>query len=195
MQDLDTTNLQVLLTRIRAGDPQAREELIAKAQGRLERLARRMLRDFPTVRRWDETADVLQNALLRLLAAVEVVTPARTRDFLNLAAVQIRRELLDLARRYQNRPLPAPLADARPDELAQSDARGQAELDRWAAFHEAVERLPSEEREVVSLILYHGWSRTKVGELLQVDPRTVRRRWQSACVRLNETLEGGIPGA
>ncbi len=33
---------------------------------RLTRLARKMLKDFGRVRRWEETDDVVQNALLRL---------------------------------------------------------------------------------------------------------------------------------
>ena len=43
-----------------------------------------------------ETGDVLQNALVRLLRAIEEVKPQTPRDFLTLATLQIRRELLDL---------------------------------------------------------------------------------------------------
>ena len=39
----------------------------------------------------------------RLYRALETVTPVSVRDFLNLAAVQIRRELTDLARYYSKR--------------------------------------------------------------------------------------------
>jgi RNA polymerase sigma-70 factor (ECF subfamily) len=62
------------------------------------------------------------------------------------------------------------------------------ELERWRAFHEAVERLPTEEREVVSLIFYHGCTRVQVAELLQVDERTVRRRWRAAMLTLHDLL-------
>src|SRR3954469_15290100 len=89
------------LDRMRAGDREAREELLRALGHWLENLARRMLRGYPQVRRWAETGDVLQNALLRLLRALEVVRPESTRDFFNLAAVQIRRELIDLARHFQ----------------------------------------------------------------------------------------------
>src|SRR5947209_2117063 len=92
--------IQGCLERLRAGDPSARDELFRQAGGRLERLARRMLRDFPGVRRWAQTGDVLQSALVRLLRALAEVRPASAREFLGLAAEQIRRELLDLARHY-----------------------------------------------------------------------------------------------
>src|SRR4051794_9362283 len=86
--------------RMRGGDPAARDELLRATCGRLERLARKMLRRFPGVHRWAETGDVLQSALLRLLRALEQVRPASTRDFFGLAAEQMRRELLDLSRRF-----------------------------------------------------------------------------------------------
>jgi hypothetical protein len=55
-----------LLERLRAGDPSARSSLIALAQGRFAALARAMLRRYPHVRRWEETDDLLQAALMRL---------------------------------------------------------------------------------------------------------------------------------
>jgi RNA polymerase sigma-70 factor (ECF subfamily) len=68
--------------------------------GRLERLAHAMLARFPNVRRWADTGDVLQNALVRLLRSLKEVDVPSTRDFFGLAAEQLRRELLDLARHF-----------------------------------------------------------------------------------------------
>jgi RNA polymerase sigma-70 factor (ECF subfamily) len=58
------------------------------------------------------------------------------------------------------------------------------ELERWRAFHEAVERLPDHEREVVALRYYHGWPVQQVAESLRISERTVIRRWQAALWRL-----------
>ena len=58
------------------------------------------------------------------------------------------------------------------------------ELDRWAAFHEGVARLPAQEREVVGLAFYHGWTHAQIAALWQVSDRTVRRHWQSALLNL-----------
>src|SRR5258707_13793281 len=88
-----TTQLHGWLERMRAGDLTAREELLHSLCGRLERLARKMLRRFPKVHRWAETGDVLQNSLLRLLRALEQVQPASMRDFFGLAAEQMGPEL------------------------------------------------------------------------------------------------------
>jgi RNA polymerase sigma-70 factor (ECF subfamily) len=185
-----TAQLHRWLDRMQAGDLSAREELLRSLGDRLERLARKMLGRFPDVRRWVETDDVLQNSLLRLLRALRDVRPPCMRDFFGLAAEQMRRELLDLARHYygphgqganhaSNGPGTEP---ADPDE-------GPEELERWYAFHQEVGRLPNEEREVVGLIFYHGWTQAEVAELFQVSERTIRRRWEAALVKLHRTLK------
>src|SRR5262249_19217713 len=100
MSDQPTTHLQHCLDRLRAGDEAARQELLNGACDRLSQLTRVMLRDYPRVRRWEETGDVLQNSLLRLHRALQEATPPSLRDFYRLATLQIRRELIDLARHY-----------------------------------------------------------------------------------------------
>ncbi len=193
---VNTVRLHALVDRIQAGDLAARDELLHGVCNRLERLARKMLRRFPGVRRWAQTDDVLQNALLRLLRALQQVRPDSTRSFFNLAAEQMRRELLDMARHffgphghaahYASGVLAedgaAPAADP-PDR-----AEAPGDLERWCRFHEEVEKLPAEEREVVGLIYYHGWAQAAVAELFQVNVRTVQRRWQAAMLKLHEYL-------
>jgi RNA polymerase sigma-70 factor (ECF subfamily) len=196
-----TAQLQAWLERMRAGDRAARDDLLRCVWGRLERLARKMLRRYPGVRNWVQTGDVLQNALLRLLRALEQVRPESPRAFFGLAAEQMRRELLDLARHFLGplgpgahhaRPHPghdpsAPPYDP-PDAAADPD-----ELERWCAFHDGVARLPVAEREVVSLLFYHGWSRAAVAGLLGVTVRTVQRRWESARRQLRQDLGDAGP--
>jgi RNA polymerase sigma-70 factor (ECF subfamily) len=192
----DSAQLNGWLDRIRAGDPAARDELLRACQGRLEHLARRMLRRYPTVRRWADTGDVFQGAALRLLRSLYAVPVADTRGFLNLAAANVRRELLDLARHFggprgvganhasnPDGPVPdRPAADPDP-----------ADLDRWAAFHAAVDRLPADEREVFGLTYYHGWPQARIAALCGVDERTVRRRWRRAAEALHALLGGDLP--
>src|SRR5262245_52347674 len=94
------TPVQSQIDRLRAGDDSAREELLASTCDRLRRLTRKMLKGYPGVHRWEETDDVLQNAMLRLCRALRDVTPPTAHDYFRLAAVQVRRELIDLARHY-----------------------------------------------------------------------------------------------
>ncbi len=194
----DSVHLRPLLERYQNGDRQAGEELFWAAADRLEGFARHMLRDFPRLRRWVDTSDVLQGAITRLLCSLRSVHPTSMRDFFNLAATQIRRELLDLARRFHRR-LDARLAhqeELSHDPLQQvpsPDGASADDLELWTAFHERVEQLPVEEREVVGLMFYHGWTHAQIAELFRVDERTIRRRWRSACQRLNEALDGRLP--
>jgi RNA polymerase sigma factor (sigma-70 family) len=126
------------------------------------------------------------------LRALRKVRPANTREFFGLAAVRIRRELLDLARRFSGdgftRLVPTnPTTDhAAPAKVQAAEAPAEDEdFDFWCRFHESVDQLPTEEREVIGLSFYHGWTQTQIAELLQVDERTIRRRWRSACLHLN----------
>jgi RNA polymerase sigma-70 factor (ECF subfamily) len=95
---VQTVQLRQWLERMRAGDLDARDEMLRALCGRLECLARKMLRRFPQVQRWAQTDDVLQNALMRLLHSLQKVQPGSVTDFFGLAALEMRRELLDLAR-------------------------------------------------------------------------------------------------
>ena len=61
------------------------------------------------------------------------------------------------------------------------------------AFHEAVEKLPTKEREVIGLTYYNGWTQAQIAELFQVDERTIRRYYQYACDELREQLGGDLP--
>jgi RNA polymerase sigma-70 factor (ECF subfamily) len=196
-----TTQLNHLLLRMKAGDQEARNELLRSVCGRLERLARKMLKGFPNVHRWAQTDDVMQSSLLRLLRALEKVQPNSMREFYGLAAQQIRRELLDLARHYgaerrqaMQHALPMEASDdANPGNEAADRAENPDEVDKWYRFHQAVERLPAEEREIVGLIFYHGWTQLQVAELFQVSERTVRRRWEAALVKLHDGLKEDEP--
>ena len=198
-----TLQLHGWLERMRAGDLAARDELLRAVCGRLERLARKMLRRFPNVQRWTETSDVLQSALVRLLRSLgQMEAPASVRDFFALAAEHMRRELLDLARHFASSKGPRavqmsqlPDFSRTPDFEPAAPAEDPSELERWCAFHDEVEKLPAEEREVVGLIFYHGWAQAEVAELFGVHERTIRRRWTSALVRLHHVLGEGTGAA
>ena len=183
----NTVQLQAYVEAVRVGDRTTTDEFLRRVSGRLERLARSMLRAFPNVGRWVDTDDVLQNALLRLLHTLQATTPESTRHFANLAALHIRRELLDLARHFRNC-LDQPAGGSAVEEGPPEDDSRRGDLDRWSAFHEEVDRLPVEEREVIGLTFYHGWTQAQIAELFGVDERTIRRRWRSACLKLSEAL-------
>jgi RNA polymerase sigma-70 factor (ECF subfamily) len=186
MDELHTSTLHELIARFQAGDNTALDALIRRTQERLEHFARRLLATFPGVRVKEETDDVLQSALIRLTRALRQETPKSVRDFFGLAGVQIRRELLDLARSHARQPALGLIHD--PPEPAEDSA----ELDRWTRLHEAVERLPGELRDVFSYTFYHGSTQARIAELLGLSDRQVRRLWVEACRRLKAAV-GDLP--
>ncbi|HEV3256484.1 MAG TPA: sigma-70 family RNA polymerase sigma factor [Gemmataceae bacterium] len=198
-----STQVRQWLERMGAGDLAARDELIRHVCGRLERLTRQMLKSYPGVQRWAQTDDVLQGAMMRLLRALREVKPTIMREFFGLAAQQVRRELLDLARHFYG-PLGAGAHHASqagrsgsgPPAYEQEDvSREPSSLAEWCEFHHQVEQLPEEEREVVGLLFYQGLPQAEAAALLNVTVRTVQRRWQSALLQLHKILKDQWPGS
>ncbi len=60
-------------------------------------------------------------------------------------------------------------------------------------FHEKVSALPEEERELFGILWYEGLTQDQAAELLGVSIRTVKRRWQSARLKLIDALDGDTP--
>lgn len=189
--------LDALLTRLNRGDPDAREQIVEASCERLQRLTRRLLDDFPSVRRWESTDDVFQRFVLNLYRSLSEVRPQNGRAFLGLAAVQIRRKLIDLSRHYRlenqaykssERISDSELGDAGSVESVAHLTAGPATLQRWTEFHQLVDELPPEEREIMGLLYYQGLSQSEAAEILQVSERTVKRRWREARLKLHQLL-------
>ncbi len=125
--------------------------------------------------------------------ALNNVEIADIRHFYRLAALQIRRELIDLCRHYQGplglganhhtqRPVSpndgtAPLVFYDRAEMS-ADPRHMQE---WGEFHQHVESLPEKEREVFELIWYHELTQDEAAEVLGISTRQVKR----ICARPN----------
>jgi RNA polymerase sigma factor (sigma-70 family) len=191
------------LDRLRGGDATARDELIAFAVERFERLAHSMLRgQFGRVGRWVDSDDVLQNATLRLWKALASFVPESPRHFHRLAARLVRHELLDLARHYYG-----PLGAGAHHESPPPDCAdgGQTPVADWfdrmlgdslrpkqhnvrAYVHSIAQALPEGELEVVDLIFYQGLTQLQAASVIGVDVRTVQRRWQNARRKLGKSL-------
>jgi RNA polymerase sigma factor (sigma-70 family) len=189
---LHTQSMHGFLDRWRDGDREAADDLIRRAGDRLQRLANRMYRGFPNVRSLAEPVDVIQESWMRLLHTLRKLRPANTRDFFNLAAVHVRRELLDLARRAKSRHLDdgvVPLAgggamSSTGLDVPEPEDRTPADFDLWVRFHAAVEELDPAHREIVSLVFYHARTQAEIAVWFGKDERTIRRWWAEACLEL-----------
>ena len=188
----DTDDLTYWVIELQQGRPDAAEPVCRKIVARVEELARAMFRQFPRVGRFVDLDDVVQSALVRLLNACRTVCPTSRRHFYALTGELIRRELLDLTRHYFG-PLGegANLADVvvgegRREYTPADQTADPTILERASAFHEAVNRLPVREREVIGLTYYHGWTQTEIANLLRVSLRTVQRCQKSGIFLLRQ---------
>jgi RNA polymerase sigma-70 factor (ECF subfamily) len=204
MNEANTIRLQRCLDRLRAGDPAARRDLLGAASERLLRLARKMLRADGRLRRWVESGDVLNDALLRLSRALEAVTPENTREVFRLAGLQVRRELVDLARHHfgprgaaahhQSNPPQVGSPGGAPAAADPPDRRDEpSALVAWAELHDKAGALPEQQRETFDLVYYQGLGHAEAAALLGVSTKTVQRRWHAARLALHELMDGELP--
>jgi RNA polymerase sigma-70 factor (ECF subfamily) len=203
MADDSTTALQGLIDRLNAADPAAAQELLGRACDRLRRLTHTVCRDFGRLRRLEDTDDVLNAAVLRLLRRLQSDNkPATVREFFRRAAREIRCELLDLAKHYFGPEGPAvrevsagpPAAEAAnfsPENVTSTFDPGR--LAQWTEFHRLVEGLPDEERETFDLLWYQGLTQDEAAHVLGVSSVTVKRRWASARLLLGAALRPADP--
>jgi len=196
-----TSELQALIEALAGGNELARDHLIERSTERLRRLTRKMLRDNPAVHRHEGTDDVLQNACIRLLRALKDVKPDSVKAYLGLAALQIRRELIDLYRHYYGEQgagryhhTDADEKDPRKRqqslaEAAEDRSPGPVTTLRTAELHLMIDKLAEEEREICDLLFYQGLTQEQAAALLQVSIPTVKRRWRAARLALQEKFK------
>jgi RNA polymerase sigma factor (sigma-70 family) len=194
----NSIQLQALLDQAAEGSDEAYGELVSQASERLLKLTRRMIRDFPKLRRWEQTDDVFQTAALRLYRSLAEVKPDSVRGFFGLATTQIRRTLIDLARQHYGPEGHGAMHHTDGDGEAAddgvlpnqpADVLKPESLDAWVRFHEAVDQLPEHEREVFQLLWYAGVQQQEVAAILGISVPAVQRRWYQAQHVLRRTME------
>jgi RNA polymerase sigma-70 factor (ECF subfamily) len=201
-----TVAIQRCIDRLHDGRSNVRGELLDYAFDRLQWMVKKMKRGYERVGRWEQTDDVVQNASLRLYEALGQVEITDARHFFRLAALQIRRELLDMCRHYYG-PLGAganhqtqvhePAADRsqRPEVFDRAELSADPQkVQEWGDFHRHVNELPETEREVVDLLWYHELSQDEAARILGVSTRHVKRLWRSARLLLYSRMHGELPG-
>ena len=197
MSDGTTTRaIQSVLDRLRLtpNDPALRKELITRSYDRLAVVARHLL--GPAYRsRPEDTSGLLAEVYSRLDTALGAVMPGSVREFLGLAALQMRRALIDLIRRERGRGGRSEIRPLSNEEVSLPSGSVSDHADWRLELMEAVERLDGDEREVVDLLFFNGLTQLEAADLLGVDESTVKRRWARARVRLAKWLESYGPDA
>jgi RNA polymerase sigma factor (sigma-70 family) len=116
-------------------------------------------------------------------------------------ATQIQRELIDLARKHSGPHSWASNHDTnagqigregacRVDDAEASDGTDETiPLERWEEFHEAIEGLPGDLREVFRMVWYLGLDREAAAKAMGCSVRTLGRMWQEAREKVGKALE------
>ena len=203
---LRTSQVSAALGLLHQGDPSAKPRLIAYASDRLRSLAAAMLRGN-NVGRWEQSEDLLQQALIRLNRRLEQAPPTNSRALLELAAIGMRQALIDYARSYFG-PLglganhASDNGDCRSGtgwfvSLVSREAAPDSQLqtiEGWQQLYLAIDALPEAERQVVDLLFIHELSQAEAATVLGVSLKTVGRRWRRALLKLHDRLRDKLSG-
>jgi RNA polymerase sigma-70 factor (ECF subfamily) len=172
-------------------------DLLERAVRRLRLLCASLLRrSYPRLTQPPlnlETDELLDGVVAGLLAALRTVRPQTVRQFFALANQHMRWQLNDLARRLDEQPRAAALAESgvagppgSKDSCLSQDAR------RMLA---AIEALPEAEREVFELVRIQGLPYAEVAGVVGASVSTVQRRLNRARLLLAEQLADLRPDA
>ena len=169
-----------------AGEPSARERLFPLVYDELRRIAHRQLRRERSGHTLDTTA-LVHEAYLRLASPVSQDWKDRS-HFFAVAAIAMRRILVDYARRYRtSKRGDAPRRVSLTDTLLVAEARADTLLAVDEALTELA-RIDPRLSRVVECRFFAGLTEEETAGILGVTARTVRRDWTKAKGWLHRTL-------
>lgn len=170
--------------------------LMEYCHDRVSWLAVRLLPGFARVARHERPSDVAQEAMMGLWQALQTARPESERHLMLLAGKKVRETLHDLARKHAGQRHGVGNQQSQGDVPAEqhaalaaaADMPGPATLDDWTRFHNAIDALPDDEREVMHLKWFVGLSEEEAASVLGRSRSTVQRQWGPAKSRINEAL-------
>ena len=175
-----------LVARLRAGDPDAFEELVRAYQHRVFGVAVRMLGDRA------EAEEIAQEVFLRVHRSVgEFRGESKLSTWLYAITSRLCLNRLASSDRRQRRADPDALHD-----VPSSTADASAELERGeleTALRDAIAALPEERRIVVVLRDVEGLSYEEIASALELELGTVRSRLHRARTDLKSKLQRFVP--
>jgi RNA polymerase sigma-70 factor (ECF subfamily) len=194
----DSTQTRDLLAQVRAGDPQALEQLLARYRRRLHAFVAARL--DPRLRARLDPSDVVQEAQLRIAGRIHDYLQAPPMPF-HLWARKLAYDRLQNARRdhhaaarrsvgreagwpdHSSLLLARPLIAGGPSPSQQAAAREFAER-----VSRAVAELAEADREVLLMRHAEALSYEEIGCLLEIEPAAARKRYGRALLRLRTVL-------
>ncbi len=180
--------------------------LLARSVDRLHLLCQSLLyKSYPRLTRGPlnlNADELLGGVVERLIKAMREIRPGNVRQFFALANQHMRWELNDLARRLDNRVAMMELHDSHaapvdvsvgtrsssPNSGSVSDVSSKMRL-----ILQAIDALPEEEREVLTLVRMQSMTKSEAANVLGVSEKTVQRRLQRCLIRLADQIADVLP--
>lgn len=195
--------IQDLLDRLQRGEnvQAVKDQLISLAYLRLQQLAHRMLYTYDRQKLDEETNGLVAEAYLRLNRSLDDLKPETVRQFFGLAALQMRRRLLDKLRAIYGRgELKRPKIRSLTPDSTDGLAFQVGIVDATNAFDgtaidvlESLDKLDERQRECLVLQHWYGLTHQEIANLMGVSTKTVQRMTNLAFIQLNEILKSYNP--
>lgn len=165
-------------------------ELLERSIRRLQQLCAALLhRSYPRLTQPPvnlQSEEMLSAVVERLIKALREARPKTVREFFALASQHMRWELNDLARRFDNQPRAVDIPEHQLPDLMSSCSALTPDGRRML---QAIDGLPTDEREAFDLVRIQGMTQPEAAEVLGVSAMTVKRRLNRGLQRLAEELE------
>lgn len=174
---MDDDNITTLLQRIGNGDVAAHEKFSKLVYNELKKIAQ----GYRARERSDHTlrpTEIVHEAYMELFGKKPIKFQDRS-HFYRVAALQMRRFLIDYGRARRGPERRRDLAVWVPEEMLASPAASAANT----MVHELLDQMEREvpaAAEVVDLKFFSGLTSEEIAEVLHISVATVRRRWASA---------------
>jgi RNA polymerase sigma factor (TIGR02999 family) len=187
----DSGQVTQLLKAMRAGNPQAAQELLPLVYAELHRLARSYMRRERPDHTLQATA-LINEAYLRL--AGEEIDWKNRAHFIGLSAQVMRRVLVDYARAHKAEQRGGGLQRI---EMQEELAVSPEKLEQVQEIDELLKKLEKQnprQARVIELRYFGGLSFEEIGTLLQLTSRTAKSDWALARIWLLDQLQPGAKG-
>ena len=173
-----------LMSAYVAGDSAAFQKLFNRYAPALLRVMMRQLRSST------DAGDLVQQTFLQLhRARFDFKQGAKLRPWLFTIAFNLKREHFRRTKRRPESPLEL---DGRADPAV--PPRGQEQSDARRVLVAALEKLPEDQREVIALHWFEGFSFPEVSELVGASVSAVKVRAHRGYVTLRQLLGSKLPG-
>lgn len=191
--------VRTALERHANGDPTAKNDLLTHTKTQFTRMARKLLRGVPRyerLSRWEETDDVVQGLMMRMLDAIDHVKRFESpRHFFKLAAKNIHWELKGLLERNTalKRNIGKLKSDIQPAPDGESAVVGKAlgnvparkdHLAELSRYLDEMETVSADDRELLDLVLVNSLTNEEAAAHLEMSLATFKRHYRAARLRL-----------